>query len=217
MRIARIHRINIEVHPSVLLIIGILVYYGAETYFKIVPDANLVELLVFGLLNSLILIFSILIHELAHSFVSQRYGLTVSKIELNLIGGFTTIEQEPATPKNEKMIVIAGPVSNLIFGIILVISWFLDIGLVLLDDFNLIKSTPTGKKLNRLSFGYIGFQMIALLCIVAGNFFVNADWMTPLIQYLLVFIGFFGFFLFGSILAYMNIKILNNREVWKFE
>ena len=114
---------------------------------------------------------------------------------------------------------VIGPdlIFGVLFGIILVISWFLDIGLVLLDDFNLIKSTPTGKKLNRLGFGYIGFQMIALFCIVAGIFLVNADWMTPLIQYLLVCIGFFGFFLFGSILAYMNIKILNNREVWKFE
>ena len=42
---------------------------------------------------------------------------------------------------------VIGPdlIFGFLFGIILVISWFLDIGLILLDDFKLAKNNATGK------------------------------------------------------------------------
>lgn len=121
MKIIRIKRIDIKINVSVVLIIAVLVYYGADTYIKIVPNAHFTEFLIFGIINTLFILFSILIHELAHAFMAQRYGLVVKEIELNLIGGFTKINEEPTTPSSEQNIVLVGPISNLIFGIILLI------------------------------------------------------------------------------------------------
>ncbi len=114
---------------------------------------------------------------------------------------------------------VIGPdlIFGFLFSIILVISWFLDIGLVLLNDFKLAKNNATGKILNRLGYSFVIFQIFGAVCMVGGLFFLNADWTSPLVQYSLICIGFFGFFLFGSILAYLNIKKLDIREAWNFE
>lgn len=114
---------------------------------------------------------------------------------------------------------VIGPdlIFGFLFGIILVISWFLDIGLVLLDDFKLAKNNATGKILNRLGYCFVFFQIFGAFCMVGGLFLLNADWTSALVHYSLIFISFFGFFLFGSILAYLNIKKLDIPEAWNFE
>lgn len=114
---------------------------------------------------------------------------------------------------------VIGPdlIFGFLFSIILVISWFLDIGLVLLNDFKLAKNNATGKILNRLGYSFVIFQIFGAFCMVGGLFFLNADWTSPLVQYSLICISFFGFFLFGSILAYLNIKKLDIPEAWNFE
>ncbi|MFX0023296.1 MAG: M50 family metallopeptidase [Candidatus Hermodarchaeota archaeon] len=69
-----------------------------------------------GLVGGLILLLSILVHELSHSLVAQKYGLKVSEIELYLFGGVSKIEEEPKTPKSEIIISIVGPLSSLLMG-----------------------------------------------------------------------------------------------------
>jgi len=69
-----------------------------------------------GLINGLVILGSILVHEIAHSVVAQKYGLKVSEIELYLFGGASKIEEEPKTPKSEILITIVGPLSSLILG-----------------------------------------------------------------------------------------------------
>jgi hypothetical protein len=114
-------------------------------------------------------------------------------------------------------IVGSGLLFGIIFGIILVGSWLLDIGLIFIDDFTLKKGNKIGKAINRLGYAFIFYQIIAVLVLAGGLFLLNADWATPFIQYFLVFVGFFGFFILGTILSYANMKGLNRKEVWKFE
>ncbi len=108
-------------------------------------------------------------------------------------------------------------VFGIMFSVILGIVWVLNIGLLILNDFKIVKSNPIGKKLNLLGYGFIGFQIIAIFTLAGGIFLLNADWTTPLVQYLLIGIGFFGYFIYGSIFSYINIKKVEIREVWKFE
>ncbi len=82
-----------------------------------------------GLFSGIILLFSILIHELSHSIVAQKYGLKVNEIELYLFGGVSKIEEEPRTPKSEMIISIVGPISSLLIGTILIVFIYLPIGL----------------------------------------------------------------------------------------
>ncbi|MFX1388463.1 MAG: M50 family metallopeptidase [Promethearchaeota archaeon] len=76
----------------------------------------MLELIIVGLASGIILLVSILIHELSHSIIAKKYGLKVSEIELYLFGGVSKIEEEPRTPKSEMIISIMGPLSSLIIG-----------------------------------------------------------------------------------------------------
>lgn len=102
---------------STLLIIALVGFYSISFYLSIVPSGSLIDLIIVGLINGIILLLSILIHELSHSIVAQKYGLEVKEIELYLFGGVSKIEEEPRTPKSEMVISIVGPLSSIIIGI----------------------------------------------------------------------------------------------------
>ena len=122
MRLGTINGIKIKLHFSTLLIVG-LVGFSAVTFFlSLAPDATLTDILIVGVLNGIIILVSILIHELFHSLIAQRYGLTVSEIELYLFGGVSKIQDEPRTPKSEFIISGIGPLSSLVLGILLFIT-----------------------------------------------------------------------------------------------
>jgi Zn-dependent protease/CBS domain-containing protein len=60
------------------------------------------------------LFFSIVLHELAHSLVARRFGMQMRGITLFMFGGVAEMEQEPASPKAEFAMAIAGPISILL-------------------------------------------------------------------------------------------------------
>lgn len=116
MKLAKIYGIEIKLHLSTLIIIGLVGFYASNFYLSLVSGASLTELILVGIINGVIILFSILIHELAHSLVAQKYGLKVSEIELYLFGGASKIEEEPRTPKSEMIISVVGPLSSIIIG-----------------------------------------------------------------------------------------------------
>ena len=133
IKIGKIYGIEIKLRISTLLIIGLVGFYAANFYATLVPTVSLIDLLLVGIINGLIILASILVHELAHSIVAQRYGLKVKEIELYLFGGASKIEEEPRTPKSEIIISAVGPLSSLIIG-----------GLLLIFLFTLPLSLPLG-------------------------------------------------------------------------
>jgi Zn-dependent protease/predicted transcriptional regulator len=62
-----------------------------------------------GLLMSLLLFASVLLHELGHSLVAQSQGIRVNSITLFLFGGIAAIEEESKTPGQAFQVAIAGP------------------------------------------------------------------------------------------------------------
>ncbi|MFX0027132.1 MAG: M50 family metallopeptidase [Candidatus Hermodarchaeota archaeon] len=124
IKIGKIYGIEIKLHISTLLIIGLVGFFAANFYVSLVPTVSLIDLLLIGIVNGLIILASILIHEMAHSIVAQRYGLKVKEIELYLFGGASKIEEEPKTPKSEIVISVVGPISSLVIGGILLLLLF---------------------------------------------------------------------------------------------
>lgn len=116
MNLGKIKGINIKIHFSTLLIVLLVGFYAASLYAELIQNAPIWELFVVGLLNGLIILFSIFIHELMHSLMALRYDLKVSEIELYIFGGVSKIEEEPRTPKSESIIAFVGPLTSLIFG-----------------------------------------------------------------------------------------------------
>jgi Zn-dependent protease len=124
VKIAKIKGIVIKLHLSTLLIIALVGFYASNFYTALNPSAPIIEIIAVGLINGIIILLSILIHELSHSIVAQRYGLDVTEIELYLFGGVSKIEEEPRTPKSEALIAIVGPLSSLIIGVLMLIGFF---------------------------------------------------------------------------------------------
>ena len=64
---------------------------------------------VFGAACALVLFASVVAHELAHALVARRFGVRTSAITLFLFGGVATLEEEPASPKADALVALAGP------------------------------------------------------------------------------------------------------------
>lgn len=63
---------------------------------------------------ALLLLVSVLIHELAHAMTAKLYGWPTEKIVLNLWGGHTQFENFTATPGRSVLVALAGPAANFV-------------------------------------------------------------------------------------------------------
>jgi Zn-dependent protease len=60
---------------------------------------------------------SVLVHELAHSFVAIKHGVRVTSIRLLIFGGLAQAESEPENAKQEFIIALAGPAVSMALGL----------------------------------------------------------------------------------------------------
>ena len=68
---------------------------------------------------------SILLHELAHSFVALRQGIPVRGITLFIFGGVSQISGDARRPLNEFVMAIAGPLMSVLLGLMFLGAWAL--------------------------------------------------------------------------------------------
>ena len=71
-----------------------------------------------GILGALLLFFSIIVHELAHSLVARRNGLPMKGITLFIFGGVAEMDREPPSARSEFLMAIAGPAASILIGAI---------------------------------------------------------------------------------------------------
>lgn len=70
-----------------------------------------------GISGAIGLFASLILHELSHSVVARRYGLQIRGITLFIFGGVAEMEDEPADPKTEFLMAIAGPIASLLLAV----------------------------------------------------------------------------------------------------
>ncbi len=111
LRIARVSGIDIKVHASFLLVV---------LYFALVFGSphGLVGA-AFGTAVVITLFGCVVLHELGHSLVAQRLGVSVREIILLPIGGLARLGREPSKPLHELVIAIAGPLVNVVIAVLL--------------------------------------------------------------------------------------------------
>ena len=91
---------------------------------QILPGLGVYHYWIMGISGAVILFISVLVHELAHSIISSRYGIKVNQIILFIFGGVSDIKEEPKEYSKEFKIAIIGPVASFILaGVFAGASW----------------------------------------------------------------------------------------------
>ncbi len=77
-----------------------------------VPGLSRVAYLVMGVTGTLLFFTSLLLHELAHSFVARAKGIEVEGITLFIFGGMARTASEASSPGDEFVIAGVGPLAS---------------------------------------------------------------------------------------------------------
>ncbi|HZD48446.1 MAG TPA: site-2 protease family protein, partial [Silvibacterium sp.] len=111
--IGRIWGISIDLDYSWFLIVGLLTWLLAVSYYPAeFRNWSQPEYWLMGFVTAVMLFVSVLAHELAHSVVALRRGIAVPRITLFLFGGLSQIAAEPTNPVDEFWIAIVGPLTS---------------------------------------------------------------------------------------------------------
>lgn len=82
--------------------------------------------LMIGIVSAIALFFSVLVHELGHSYIARRYDIPIASITLWIFGGIASLERIPREWNREFWIAIAGPVASVgLAAIFLIGAWII--------------------------------------------------------------------------------------------
>ena len=116
-RIARIAGIEIRIDWTWLIIFALVTVSLAIGYYPFIfRGLSTATYWGLGVISSVLLFVSVVLHELAHSVVARSQGLPVENITLFVFGGVSQIEEEPRTASNEFFMAVVGPVTSLVLG-----------------------------------------------------------------------------------------------------
>jgi Zn-dependent protease len=199
----RIFGITLKLNPSWFIIFILVTWALAGSYFPTTyPAWTLTEKIAAGVITSLLFFASVLVHELMHSVVAMREGITVKSITLFIFGGVSEIAGEPKKASDEFLMALAGPLTSLVLGGVLIgvwvglkntsgaaqyveaIAYWLGIINLSLGAFNLIPGFPLdgGRVLRSIMWGRSGDLRSATK---------TASQVGRAVAYLFIFIGIF--------------------------
>lgn len=173
LRLFRVAGIDVQVHPSWLLIFALVTWSLAAGWFPYhVADLSAADAWLLGAIAALLLFLSVLVHELAHSLVARARGLEPRSITLFLFGGVSQLGGESPRPSTELVVAVAGPLTSFVLAgaaalasalladvpRALAIAQYLTIVNALLGAFNLIPGYPLdgGRVLRAIAWNVTG-------------------------------------------------------------
>lgn len=175
-RIGSLGGVEIRIDPSwsiIALLVGYTIFLILNGQFEAQSNAVLVPIAI-GM--AVVFFLSVLLHELAHSWVALARGIPVEGITLFLFGGATHADPGSKGPTDEFVIAVVGPITSLLLG---GVFWLAHLGLgnnpigfavgylgwinVLLGVFNLVPGFPLdgGRILRSLAWKKTGNLMRA--------------------------------------------------------
>ena len=110
-QIGRVLGVPVYVSPSWLLFAGFIVLsYGPLLTDRFGTTAAYIGAGSFAVL----LLFSVLLHEVGHCVVARAFGLPVRSITVTFLAGLTEITEPPQTPAREYAVAVIGPMVSLL-------------------------------------------------------------------------------------------------------
>jgi Zn-dependent protease/CBS domain-containing protein len=111
--IGRVLGIPIDLDYSWFLIVILITWVLAVNYYP--PEfkgGTSAEYWLMGAVTAVLFFASIVVHELAHSWVAIRYKIPVHRIILFIFGGVSQIAGEPPSASAEFLIAVVGPLTS---------------------------------------------------------------------------------------------------------
>lgn len=128
VQLARIRGIPIRLHFTLVIAIFLITWTLASGFMPtFFPFLDTRHYLLMGIMSAIILFISVLLHELAHSILSLRYGLGVKQIVLFIFGGVSDITEETKDYHKEFRISIIGPLTSFALSGIFAVAWFISL------------------------------------------------------------------------------------------
>lgn len=115
IRLFRIGGIDVGIHYSWLVIFVLVAWSLAVNLLpRLLPGIAGTEAWVLGIIGSLLLFASVLLHELAHSFMAKARGLEARSITLFIFGGVSNLGGDARQPSTEFLVAIVGPLASFV-------------------------------------------------------------------------------------------------------
>ncbi|HEV3481288.1 MAG TPA: site-2 protease family protein [Candidatus Acidoferrales bacterium] len=187
--IGRVLGIPIDLDYSWFLIAVLITWLLAVNYYPATFKGGTGgEYWLMGAVTAVLFFGSILVHELAHSWVALRYKIPIHRITLFIFGGVSQLAGEPPSAAAEFLIAIAGPLTSFALAAIffllegslvnfapaLAVAKYLALINGLLGLFNLIPGFPLdgGRVFRAIVWGVNkNFRRATLIAASTGRFF----------------------------------------------
>ncbi len=120
LRLGRILGIPVAANYTWFVAIWLGAWSLAGSYYpERAPGFDETTYWIMGVASALLLFASVLVHEFGHALTARRFGIRTRVIVLFLFGGVAQIAEEPATPRAEFLVALAGPLTSLALSAIL--------------------------------------------------------------------------------------------------
>src|SRR5579872_4950815 len=187
--IGRVLGIPIDLDYSWFLIAVLITWMLAVNYYPVeFKGGTSIEYWVLGAATAVLFFASIVVHELAHSWVALRYEVPVHRITLFIFGGVSQIAGEPPNATAEFLIAVVGPLTSFVLAAIffllepllvnirpaLAVAKYLALINGILGLFNLIPGFPLdgGRVFRAIIWGSIkNFRRATVIAANTGRFF----------------------------------------------
>jgi Zn-dependent protease/CBS domain-containing protein len=125
--------IEISIHATFLLLlvwVAIIAYQAGRTVAAVVN----------GIVLIIAVFATVVLHELAHALMAQRFGVPTRGITLLPIGGVSRLERIPRDPKQELLVAIVGPLVNVGLALVLYLILVTSGGVPSLVDLSIVNA-----------------------------------------------------------------------------
>ena len=113
LRLRRIAGFAVAVHWSVVVVVLLLAWSLADGVLpEVAPGRAAGTYWLYGVVGALLLLCSLLAHELSHAIVARRSGVEVDGLTLWMFGGVASLRGEPPTAVADLRIAAAGPATS---------------------------------------------------------------------------------------------------------
>jgi Zn-dependent protease len=124
-RIGRILGIELRVHPSWFVIVGLVLWMLAVVALPAdFPELATPVRLAMAVTITVLFFASLLAHELGHSAVAMIRGIPVHRITFFMFGGMAQTSRDSRSPSEEFLIAIAGPLVSFLLAALSFGTWW---------------------------------------------------------------------------------------------